>query len=77
MEQQPNNQKENQDPQKGRKRNFFIAVIVCLLILLILFGALHGLTGQASAEKITYDEFVGMVEDNRKIKKVLDKAEWI
>ena len=72
MEQQPNNQKENQDPQKGRKRNFFIAVIVCLLILLILFGALHGLTGQASAEKITYDEFVGMVEDNRIEKIVVD-----
>ena len=72
MEQQPNNQKENQDPQKGRKRNFFIAVIVCLLILLILFGALHGLTGQASAEKITYDEFVGMVEDNKIEKIVVD-----
>ena len=72
MEQQPNNQKENQDPQKGRKRNFFIAVIVCLLILLILFGALHGLTGQASAEKITHDEFVGMVEDNRIEKIVVD-----
>lgn len=72
MEQQPNNQKENQDPQKGRKRNFFIAVIVCLLILLILFGALHSLTGQASAEKITYDEFVGMVEDNRIEKIVVD-----
>ncbi len=72
MEQQPNNQKENQDPQKGRKRNFFIAVIACLLILLILFGALHGLTGQASAEKITYDEFVGMVEDNKIEKIVVD-----
>lgn len=71
MEQQPNNQKEKQDSHKNRKRPFIVAVIVCLLILLILFGALHGLSGQMP-EKITYDEFVSMVREGNVEKVVVD-----
>ena len=71
MEQQPNNQKEKQDSHKNRKRPFIVAVIACLLILLILFGALHGLSGQMP-EKITYDEFVSMVREGTVEKVVVD-----
>ena len=72
MEQQPNNQKDNQEPEKNRKRLFFWGILACLAILVILFGVLHGLSGQASAKKITYDKFTAMVKEGKVEKVVVD-----
>ena len=65
-----NNNKQNNNEGDNKNRQNALAVVICLLISMMLFGLFNNLSGRSSSSEISYDRFVQMVE-----KKQIEKVE--
>ncbi|HIV24969.1 MAG TPA: ATP-dependent zinc metalloprotease FtsH [Candidatus Scatomonas pullistercoris] len=77
MEQQSGNQNGTQGENKQKNRNVWWLILACLLILLIVFVILQGVSRQQTSEEISYDAFVEMVQEDRVEKIVVTTSDTL
>ena len=72
MDNNPNGQKNG----NNKNRQFLLILLVCVLISMLCMSAFSGMLSDTSSRKITYDEFIAML-DKGEVKSVLIKSDTI
>ena len=70
---------DNQNGQKNdnnRNRQFLLILLVCVLVSLLCMSAFSGFIGDSTSRKVTYDEFISML-DAGKVKSVVIKTDTL
>jgi len=69
MDNNPNNKPNQNEPDKNKNQQSILIMVICLLVALVVWSAATSALDGVTSKKITYSEFIEMVDDG-KVEKV-------